>query len=183
MHGSTHRSQRRGRRSLAVRRHAAMLVPGGTGKTGRRVVQRLAALHLPVRIGSRSIGLPFDWQRAHYMAAGAGRRPCGLHRVPARTWPGRRGAGRPTRPPRSGLGDTATRAALPPRRAQSRAREGGPEAVRRNGRSARQPSAAAATCRSSPGVRHRGTRPGARGHHGPAPGPCPPPSWTDATST
>ncbi|MEU9198510.1 NmrA family transcriptional regulator [Streptomyces sp. NPDC048332] len=40
-----------------------MLVLGGTGRTGRRVVQRLAALHLPVRIGSRSSGLPFDWQQ------------------------------------------------------------------------------------------------------------------------
>ncbi|MEV6837754.1 NmrA family transcriptional regulator [Streptomyces sp. NPDC051133] len=39
-----------------------VLVLGGTGKTGRRVVQRLAARDLPVRIGSRSGGLPFDWQ-------------------------------------------------------------------------------------------------------------------------
>ena len=30
------------------------LVLGGTGKTGRRVVERLAARSLPVRIGSRS---------------------------------------------------------------------------------------------------------------------------------
>ena len=38
------------------------LVLGGTGKTGRRVVQRLAARSLPVRIGSRSGEPPFDWE-------------------------------------------------------------------------------------------------------------------------
>lgn len=37
------------------------LVIGGTGKTGRRVVQRLAAAGHPVRIGSRSIPPGFDW--------------------------------------------------------------------------------------------------------------------------
>jgi uncharacterized protein YbjT (DUF2867 family) len=37
------------------------LVLGGTGKTGRRVVQRLTAKDVPVRIGSRDGGLPFDW--------------------------------------------------------------------------------------------------------------------------
>ena len=37
------------------------LVLGGTGKTGRRVVQRLAARGLPVRVGSRSGQPPFDW--------------------------------------------------------------------------------------------------------------------------
>ncbi|MGW5351474.1 SDR family oxidoreductase [Streptomyces sp. NPDC004031] len=46
-----------------MQRHAPVLVLGGTGRTGRRVVRRLAALHLPVRIGSRSGGLPFDWQQ------------------------------------------------------------------------------------------------------------------------
>ena len=40
---------------------ALTLVLGGTGKTGRRVVQRLTALDEPVRMGSRSGGLPFDW--------------------------------------------------------------------------------------------------------------------------
>ncbi|HEU5155804.1 MAG TPA: NAD(P)H-binding protein [Streptosporangiaceae bacterium] len=40
---------------------ALTLVIGGTGKTGRRVVQRLTALDRPVRIGSRSGGVPFDW--------------------------------------------------------------------------------------------------------------------------
>jgi uncharacterized protein YbjT (DUF2867 family) len=39
------------------------LVLGGTGKTGRRVAQRLTARGLPVRIGSRSGAPPFDWQQ------------------------------------------------------------------------------------------------------------------------
>ena len=38
------------------------LVLGGTGKTGRRVVERLRARGVPVRIGSRSAELPFEWQ-------------------------------------------------------------------------------------------------------------------------
>jgi uncharacterized protein YbjT (DUF2867 family) len=37
------------------------LVLGGTGKTGRRVVERLAALGLRVRVGSRSAEPRFDW--------------------------------------------------------------------------------------------------------------------------
>jgi len=37
------------------------LVLGGTGKTGRRVVERLTALGVPIRIGSRSGTPPFDW--------------------------------------------------------------------------------------------------------------------------
>ena len=38
------------------------LVLGGTGKTGRRVANRLQARGLPVRIGSRSGAPPFDWE-------------------------------------------------------------------------------------------------------------------------
>ena len=38
------------------------LVLGGTGKTGRRVAERLEARGLPVRIGSRSGEPPFDWE-------------------------------------------------------------------------------------------------------------------------
>jgi uncharacterized protein YbjT (DUF2867 family) len=38
-----------------------ILVTGGTGKTGRRVAERLAARGLPVRIASRSGERPFDW--------------------------------------------------------------------------------------------------------------------------
>jgi uncharacterized protein YbjT (DUF2867 family) len=44
------------------------LVTGGTGKTGRRVVRRLEALGVPVRIGSRSGAPPFDWQDRHTWA-------------------------------------------------------------------------------------------------------------------
>jgi uncharacterized protein YbjT (DUF2867 family) len=39
------------------------LVLCGTGKTGRRVAERLAARDLPVRIGSRAGEPPFDWER------------------------------------------------------------------------------------------------------------------------
>lgn len=42
---------------------APILVIGGTGKTGRRVANRLAEKGLPVRIGSRSASPAFDWQR------------------------------------------------------------------------------------------------------------------------
>jgi len=38
------------------------LVLGATGKTGRRVVDRLAARGVPTRMGSRSAELPFDWE-------------------------------------------------------------------------------------------------------------------------
>ncbi|RZS29531.1 uncharacterized protein YbjT (DUF2867 family) [Herbihabitans rhizosphaerae] len=38
------------------------LVIGGTGKTGRRVVDRLRERSLAVRVGSRSGEPPFDWQ-------------------------------------------------------------------------------------------------------------------------
>lgn len=39
-----------------------ILVLGATGKTGRRIVERLAARGLPVRGGSRTGKPPFDWQ-------------------------------------------------------------------------------------------------------------------------
>ena len=38
------------------------LVVGGTGKTGRRVVERLKTRGIPVRIGSRAGEPPFDWE-------------------------------------------------------------------------------------------------------------------------
>lgn len=38
------------------------LVVGGTGKTGRRVVDRLTARGVPVRVGSRSGEPRFDWE-------------------------------------------------------------------------------------------------------------------------
>ncbi|MGX7672266.1 NmrA family transcriptional regulator [Plantactinospora sp. DSM 117369] len=40
---------------------ALTLVLGGTGKTGRRVAERLTARGVPVRLGSRSGRPPFDW--------------------------------------------------------------------------------------------------------------------------
>ena len=38
-----------------------VLVLGGTGKTGRRVAERLRDRGVPVRIGSRTSAIPFDW--------------------------------------------------------------------------------------------------------------------------
>jgi uncharacterized protein YbjT (DUF2867 family) len=38
-----------------------ILILGGTGKTGRRLAERLTARDLPVRIGSRSANPAFDW--------------------------------------------------------------------------------------------------------------------------
>ena len=50
-----------------------MLVLGGTGKTGRRVAERLAARGVPVRLGSRSGEPPFDWEdRATWVPALSG---------------------------------------------------------------------------------------------------------------
>ena len=43
-------------------RERPILVVGGTGKTGRRVAERLGRRGLPVRIGSRSAEPPFDWE-------------------------------------------------------------------------------------------------------------------------
>ena len=39
-----------------------ILVLGAHGKTGRRIVERLRARDLPVRLGSRSAHPPFDWE-------------------------------------------------------------------------------------------------------------------------
>ncbi|MFH8884169.1 NmrA family transcriptional regulator [Streptomyces californicus] len=39
-----------------------VLVTSATGKTGRRVTERLTALGVPVRQGSRTGGVPFDWE-------------------------------------------------------------------------------------------------------------------------
>src|SRR5215218_3648274 len=39
-----------------------ILVLGGTGKTGRRVAERLARRGVNTRIGSRSGEPPFDWE-------------------------------------------------------------------------------------------------------------------------
>ncbi|MGW4462708.1 NmrA family transcriptional regulator [Micromonospora sp. NPDC004704] len=45
------------------------LVTCGTGKTGRRVVQRLTDRGLPVRVGSRAGDPPFDWSNRKTWAA------------------------------------------------------------------------------------------------------------------
>lgn len=45
------------------------LVLGGTGKTGRRIVERLRARGVPTRIGSRSATPAFDWNRQDTWAA------------------------------------------------------------------------------------------------------------------
>ncbi len=37
------------------------LILGGTGKTGRRVAERLAGHGVGTRVGSRSGDIPFDW--------------------------------------------------------------------------------------------------------------------------
>ena len=39
-----------------------IVVLGASGKTGRRIVERLRARKLPVRLGSRSAQPPFDWE-------------------------------------------------------------------------------------------------------------------------
>ena len=39
------------------------LVLSGTGKTGSRLVRRLTRMDVPVRVGSRAAGLPFDWEQ------------------------------------------------------------------------------------------------------------------------
>ena len=39
-----------------------ILITGGTGKTGSRIVQRLEARGVPVRVGSRSGTPSFDWE-------------------------------------------------------------------------------------------------------------------------
>ncbi len=41
--------------------HGLTLILGGTGKTGRRIAERLKAKGLPIRIGSRSASPSFDW--------------------------------------------------------------------------------------------------------------------------
>jgi len=45
-----------------MRRSDTTLVVGGTGKTGRRVVERLQLLGFPYRVGARSAQPVFDWE-------------------------------------------------------------------------------------------------------------------------
>lgn len=50
------------RRQLRSGHHRPVLVTGGTGRTGRRLVERLTARGLPVRAVSRSAPVPFHWE-------------------------------------------------------------------------------------------------------------------------
>ena len=49
-----------------------ILILGGTGKTGRRIAEQLAAQGLPVRIGSRSATPSFDWENRATWASALG---------------------------------------------------------------------------------------------------------------
>jgi uncharacterized protein YbjT (DUF2867 family) len=57
---------------LGMTEHAhdgpTILVLGATGKTGRRIVERLQARGVPTRIGSRSAQPAFDWEDRHTWA-------------------------------------------------------------------------------------------------------------------
>jgi uncharacterized protein YbjT (DUF2867 family) len=65
------------------------LVLGGTGKTGRHLVTRLTGRDLPVRIGSRSGGVPFDWaDRSTWTAALQGVRAVYISYYPDLAVPG-----------------------------------------------------------------------------------------------
>ena len=65
------------------------LVVGGTGKTGRRVVERLVGRGVKTRIGSRSADIPFDWNdQATWDAALAGVRAAYITYAPDLAIPG-----------------------------------------------------------------------------------------------
>ena len=64
-----------------------ILVTGGTGKTGRRIVDRLGALS--VRVGSRTGDPPFDWaDRGTWDAALDGARAAYISYYPDLAFPG-----------------------------------------------------------------------------------------------
>ena len=66
-----------------------ILVLGGTGKTGRRVVERLRARGIATRVGSRFADPPFDWEnRATWAPALAGVRTVYLTYYPDLAAPG-----------------------------------------------------------------------------------------------
>src|SRR5262249_34441492 len=53
-----------GRKDEKMNRDDITLIVGGTGKTGRRVAERLQRLGFPFRVGSRSANPAFDWEDA-----------------------------------------------------------------------------------------------------------------------
>ncbi|WP_208543695.1 NAD(P)H-binding protein [Rathayibacter sp. VKM Ac-2804] len=66
-----------------------MLIIGGTGKTGRRVVDRLTAKGVEVRVGSRSGTPPFDWNdRSTWAAAVEGQKAVYVTYYPDLAFPG-----------------------------------------------------------------------------------------------
>ncbi|HET9659086.1 MAG TPA: NAD(P)H-binding protein [Thermomicrobiales bacterium] len=70
-----------------------VFVTGGTGKTGRRVVERLEALGVPVRSGSRGSDPAFDWDRPDgWPAALAGNRAAYITYAPDVSLPEAAGA-------------------------------------------------------------------------------------------
>ncbi len=69
--------------------HRPVLVIGSTGKTGRRVAERLETAGVPVRAGSRSAELPFDWEdRATWATAVEGVRAIYVTYYPDLALPG-----------------------------------------------------------------------------------------------
>lgn len=58
---SSQNSSRDTGRHIDLNTRQTVLVTNGTGKTGHRVVERLTALGMPVRAGSRGGEVPFDW--------------------------------------------------------------------------------------------------------------------------
>ncbi|SOE05818.1 NmrA family NAD(P)-binding protein [Rathayibacter rathayi] len=66
-----------------------MLIIGGTGKTGRRVVQRLEAKGIETRVGSRSGSPAFDWgDSSTWAAAVEGQRAAYVTYYPDLAFPG-----------------------------------------------------------------------------------------------
>ena len=77
------------------------LVLGGTGKTGRRVVERLAARGMPTRVGSRSGGSAIRLGGPGNLDAGAARRAARPTSRTSRTWRSRARRRRSARSPSS----------------------------------------------------------------------------------
>ena len=109
-----------------------VLIIGGTGKTGRRVAERLTAQGVPVRIGSRSASPAFDWENPRNLGNRARMRLGRLHHLLSRPRRSRRcRSHRRSRPPRRPQGRQAPRAPLGPRRTRSPARRADIASLRR----------------------------------------------------